>query len=162
VSRALVIGCGSTLRSDDGVGWHAATALATDPRLAARADVLAVHQLTPELALDMSRATLVVLVDAAAGGPPGEIAVRRLLPELDDEARAGSGSSSHHAGPAELLALARELYGSAPPAVIVSIAAASLDVGEDLSPEVQAALPAAVESVVAIVLGTGPEDRPAG
>jgi Ni,Fe-hydrogenase maturation factor len=46
--------------------------------------------------------------------------------------------------------------------MIVSVAAASLDIGEKLSPEVRAALPGAVETVVAIVLGTGPEDRPAG
>ncbi|MFI5043071.1 MAG: hydrogenase maturation protease, partial [Acidimicrobiales bacterium] len=71
----LVIGYGNTLRSDDGVGWHAAALLAEDPRLAG-VEVLAVHQLTPELALDMSRATLVILIDAGADDPPGAIAVR--------------------------------------------------------------------------------------
>src|SRR5919198_4121190 len=76
--RVLVVGYGSSLRGDDGLGWHAAALLAADPRLAG-AEVLARHQLTPELAEDVSRAALVVLVDARAdgGGAPGEVAVRR-------------------------------------------------------------------------------------
>ena len=76
---ALVVGYGNSLRSDDGVGWHAAGLLATDPRLAG-ARVLARHQLVPELAVDVSRASLVVLVDAAADGDPGSLSVRRVRP----------------------------------------------------------------------------------
>ena len=60
----LVIGYGNPLRGDDGAGWKAAELLAEDPRLAG-AVVLARHQLTPELADDVSRASLVVLVDAS-------------------------------------------------------------------------------------------------
>ena len=81
----LVVGYGNPLRSDDGIGWHAARLLATDPRLD-RARVLTRHQLAPELAEDVSRASLVVLVDAAAEGDrvqvmgPGQ---RRVLPGLD-------------------------------------------------------------------------------
>ena len=43
----LVVGYGNALRTDDGVGWHAAERLADDPRLA-DATVIAVHQLTPD------------------------------------------------------------------------------------------------------------------
>ena len=74
-----MVGYGSTLRSDDGVGWHVADRLADDPRLAG-AEVLARHQLTPELAADVARAALVVLVDAALGGEPGSIVLRRVPP----------------------------------------------------------------------------------
>ena len=73
----LIVGYGNPLRSDDGIGWHAARLLATDPRLDG-ARVLARHQLAPELAADVSRASLVVLVDAAAKGDPGSVAVRRI------------------------------------------------------------------------------------
>jgi hypothetical protein len=70
---SLIVGYGNSLRSDDGVGWHTAGLLAGDPRLAG-ARVLARHQLLPELAADVGRASLVVLVDAATQGAPGSVA----------------------------------------------------------------------------------------
>jgi Ni,Fe-hydrogenase maturation factor len=84
----LVIGYGNTLRSDDGVGWHAAALLAGDRRLAG-AEILAVHQLTPELALDFSRASLVILIDASADDPPGTISVRPLDVAFDESGGPG-------------------------------------------------------------------------
>ena len=69
-ARVLVIGYGNALRADDGVGWHAAGLLADDPRLVG-ATVMALHQLAPELALDLSAATLAVLVDASTATLPG-------------------------------------------------------------------------------------------
>ena len=104
----LVVGYGNPLRSDDGIGWHAAGLLATDPRLDG-ARVLARHQLVPELAADVSQASLVVLVDAAAEGDPGSVAVRRI----------GSPPPtpitwSHHLTPDTLAGLADALYGAVP------------------------------------------------
>jgi hydrogenase maturation protease len=148
----LIVGYGNPLRSDDGLGWHAAELLARDPRLRA-AQVLWQHQLTPELALDFSQATLVVLIDASAEEAPGVISVRRL----DAPVGRGSGSAStHHTDPASLVALARELWGTAPDVFIVSVGAESLEVSEALSPVVQAALPGVVEAVVGIL--TKPAD----
>ena len=75
-------------------GWPAST-------------ILQRHQLTPELALDVSRADLVVLVDArvrAAGRHGVGRARRRRRPPTRT-------TWSHHLGPASLVALARELYG---------------------------------------------------
>ena len=151
----LVIGYGNTLRSDDGVGWHAAILLASDPRLGSDPDladleVRAVHQLTPELAFDMSRESLVVLIDASVDDPPGAISVRSL-PAAQSDAGCGPGASSHHVGPGELLAVALELYGSAPALVAVRVGVASMEVGESLSSEVAAALPAIADAVVEIV-----------
>ncbi len=48
--------------------------------------------------------------------------------------------------------MALELYGAAPAAFVVRVGAAHMEVGESLSPEVAAALPAAVDAVVEIVL----------
>jgi len=157
----LVIGYGNTLRSDDGVGWHAAILLASDPRLAsnprvgsgsrvADVEVRAAHQLTPELAFDMSRASLVILIDASVDDPPGAISVRSMTAG-DADAGGGPGASSHHVGPGELLAVARELYGAAPALVAVRVGVASMEVGESLSPRVAAALPAIADAVVDIV-----------
>lgn len=149
----LIIGYGNTLRSDDGLGWHAAARLAEDPRLR-RAQVLWQHQLTPELAVDVSEASLVVLVDISVGDEAGAISVRRLDPTPGAES-----AWSHHIEPAALVALARELWSASPPVYVVSVGAASLDVGDRLSPAVERALPAVVDAVVAIV---AKHDHPSG
>jgi hydrogenase maturation protease len=150
----LVVGYGNSLRGDDGIGWHAARLLATDPRLDG-ARVLARHQLTPELAADVSRASLVVLVDAAAEGDPGSVSVRRI----------GSPPPtpitwSHHLAPETLAGLADALYGAVPPIVLVSVAAESFAEGDRLSAALKQTLPEVVEVVVEVV--TGAANGPGG
>lgn len=142
----LVIGYGNPLRSDDGVGPAVAVRLAADPRLAG-AEIRAEHQLTPEIALDASRASLLVLVDAGTTEAPGEVTVRRL-----EAAAVGPGTAwTHHLDPSALVGLARELWGSAPPVVIVSIGPESLEVGEGLTDTVAPAVARAVDLIAAIV-----------
>jgi hydrogenase maturation protease len=143
----LVIGYGNSLRSDDGVGWHAAHLLADDPRLA-RAEVVVRHQLAPELALDVSKASLVVLIDASAAEPPGMIAVRRVS---NDPSGARPQATSHHMGPQEIVELARELYGAAPEVFVVGVGISSTEAGEELTPAVAAALPAVADAVAELV-----------
>ena len=140
----LVIGWGNVLRRDDGLGWHAAERLARDPRLAP-ATVLQRHQLTPELALDISRASFVVFVDASRG-PAATLAVDRVTP-----AAVAAIPWSHHVDPAILLALARDLYGRAPDAVAVSVGVASVAMGRRLSHVLQRMLPEVVDTVVRLV-----------
>jgi len=139
----LVIGYGNPLRGDDGAGWRAAELLADDPR-ATGARVLARHQLTPELAEDVSHASLVVLVDASTEpGAAGSVSVRNL-----SGPPASESVFSHHVDPVRLLQLAGSLFGQAPPAVQVSIRAADLDIGTDLSAPVSAAMPLLVDAVI--------------
>lgn len=146
----LVVGYGNGLRSDDGVGRVVAERLADDPRLAG-ATVLSLHQLTPELAIDISRASLVVLIDAALGGRPGEVTVGRLT-AADASAPSPAASFTHHLDPASLVALATGLFGGEPRVHLVTIAAATMGVGDQLSPAVTAALPRAIQTVVDLVL----------
>jgi hydrogenase maturation protease len=156
----LVVGYGNPLRSDDGVGPAVAVRLAADPRLRG-ADVRAEHQLTPELALDASGASLLVLIDAAEDLAAGEIAVRRAGPQRV----AGGGPVeeagpplTHHLDPGDLLGLARQLFGAEPDeVVIIGIGPASLEVGETLSTEVEAAATRAVELVAELVAERVPE-----
>jgi hydrogenase maturation protease len=62
--RKLIIGYGNPLRGDDDVGWEAASRLAAAlPSEAVH--ILAVHQLTPELAEAVSEADLLIFVDAS-------------------------------------------------------------------------------------------------
>jgi len=141
----LVVGYGNPLRSDDGVGPAVAARLVGDPRLAG-ADIRSAHQLTPELALDASRASLLVLLDAGVGEAPGEVSVRRLEPTEDP-----GGAWTHHVDPAGIAGLARELYGAVPPVIVISIGPASLEVGETLSDVVAASVTRAADLVATIV-----------
>ncbi len=137
----LVIGYGNVLRSDDGVGWHVTERLASDARFAG-VTVLQRHQLTPELALDLSQAERVALVDACADRPAGVITV-----EHPDPGAGGVPTWSHRMEPADLATLARSLYGRAPAMCLVSVGAESFDVGEGLSPAVAAAVPRVVDAL---------------
>jgi len=145
IDGALVVGYGNVLRTDDGFGWHAADLLADDPRLAGVV-VLQRHQLMPELALDVSAATLVVLVDASHALPAGTFTVTQVE-------RAGNAATtwSHHLSPPSLVALAHELYGQAPDVFLVTAGVESLEVGDRLSPVVAAVLPAVVDAVTDLV-----------
>ena len=71
----LIIGCGNSLRGDDGVGMEVVRALWAQregiPDLR-HAGFMWSQQLLPELALDLSRSSLAIFVDAASdGGRPG-------------------------------------------------------------------------------------------
>jgi hydrogenase maturation protease len=154
----LVVGYGNSLRSDDGVGHAVADRLAADPRLRG-AEVRTQHQLTPELALDASRASLLVLIDAADDVPPGDVAIRDLAPGSRGgnagvrAGRSGEGGPpfTHNVDPVSVVTLAAELWGSAPRTVLVGIGPSSLELGDRLTPVASAAVPVAVETVVAAV-----------
>jgi len=135
-----VIGYGNPLRADDGAGWHVAQQLATD--LPNDVDVISTHQLTPELAEPISRAGLVVFVDADVGGEPGHVDCRLVTPAGD-----GTVTFSHDIDPPALLELTCLMYGSCPAGVVISIAGRDFGYGIGLSPAVQAAIPVAVRRV---------------
>jgi Ni,Fe-hydrogenase maturation factor len=164
----LIVGYGSTLRADDGVGPRAAELARSDPRLAG-ATVLACHQLTPELAADMAGARLVVLVDARADAPAGSVSIEPVTAGRRPHAAHGlpagasggddprgprdpaAGPSTHHVGAAEIAALADALWGAAPDVVAVGVGAASFAAGDGLSDPVERALPAVVDAIAGIV-----------
>ncbi|HVZ83773.1 MAG TPA: hydrogenase maturation protease [Terracidiphilus sp.] len=150
---ALILACGNPLRSDDGLAWHAAELLRQRlPESAA--EILCTHQLTPELAEPAARAQMVIVIDAAGTGAPGEVHCAAA------PADPGPGSFSHRLAPAQLLALCSALYGAHPQGFVASIAGADFDHGDTLSPTVRAALPQLVDAVVAIVLGECPTAPP--
>ena len=139
----LVICYGNRVRGDDGVAWHVAERLAADQRLAG-ADVLCAHQLTPELALDVSRASGVVLVDAAVDGVPGTVRCRPVSVTAGDS---DGLRWSHGLTPGALAALSAALYGRVPSIQVVTVAGASFGVDEHLSAPVAAAVALAADTV---------------
>jgi hydrogenase maturation protease len=140
--RAIVIGCGSRLRGDDGVGPRVAEMVGRR-----RPDVraLPVHQLTPELAAEIAVADIAVFVDARTGGGAG-VEITRLSPA------ASTSSLAHVATPGAVLALAEALYGRSPVAFAVGVPVATLGFGDRLS----AAARAGARSALAVVMGLLP------
>lgn len=138
-TRCLVLACGNPLRGDDGVaprlGAWAQDRFCSEPAVR----IIARHQWTPELAEDIAQAQAVLFIDCSIQSPSGAVTLAPVEPAAETIV-----PSTHHLGPAELLALTRELYQSQPRQVLLlTIGAGSFDLGETLSPPVQAALPEA-------------------
>ncbi len=145
MTGAPVVGYGNSMRTDDGVGWHAAQRLGDDPRLAGTV-ILQRHQLLPELAYDISVADLVVFIDATTSQPPGHVAVEKV----QKVERAGT-NWSHHVSPPTLVSLSEQLYGKAAEAFVVSCGVQSVEMGDRLSPVVEAAITRVIDAVVELV-----------
>lgn len=135
----LVIGYGSTIRSDDGFGRRAAELLAG--RATEALHVIATHQLELEMAELLRDCDAVVFVDAERGEKPGRLRCRRISASNDGSVM------THHLTPEALLALAAQLWGASPPAWAVSVIGENFDLGESLSPTLEARLPLVVELV---------------
>jgi len=137
----LVIGFGSTLRRDDGVG--PAVAGAVEELGLAGVSTLCCTQLTPDLADPLSRAGAAVFVDASV-----ERAARVRLRRLDPQ---GSGQVlGHAADPRGLLGLALGVYGRAPEAWMLTIPVRDLGFGDQLSDTARLGLRKAVRAVRAL------------
>jgi len=134
----LVLGYGNTLRRDDGVGPRVAEAVAALALPGVRA--LACPLLTPELADPVSQARVVIFVDAAVDAPR-EVQLRPLAPADTSQLMA------HSASPATLLALARDVFGRAPEAWLLTIPAENMGIGEELSGFTRRGLESAVAEI---------------
>ncbi|MGQ9486564.1 MAG: hydrogenase maturation protease [Armatimonadota bacterium] len=146
--RCLIIGYGNPLRGDDGFGLTVAEQL-QDTLAPEAGSVIACRQLVPELAQPISRAEVVIFVDAQVGEPAGLVECNRLHP-----APSSSLGMAHYTEPCGLLALAQELYGTAPQrAFLLTVRTMQFGYSESLSPEVRKAIPEAVECIRKILGG---------
>ncbi len=143
MENVLVIAYGNPLRCDDGIAWQAAAEIRRS--LPASAQVICVHQLTPEVAENASRADVVIFLDAAIGGEPGRVACRPVT------AKPGELRFSHHLGPPDILAICERLYYTKPRGFLLSIHGTSFDHGEEFSPAAIHAVPRVVELVGGLV-----------
>ncbi|MCE1252691.1 MAG: hydrogenase maturation protease, partial [Anaerolineae bacterium] len=132
----LIIGYGNILRGDDGAGCRAAEWLAQNPHVTALADVLSCQQLTVELSETVSRARLLIFIDADSRLPAGTIKNRVVTPDYSL-----NPGISHSLSPAQLLGFAAVLFNKTPDkAEMFLIGATSFDFVDRLSPEVEAGL----------------------
>jgi hydrogenase maturation protease len=148
--RVLVVGYGSTLHGDDGVGQAVAERLTADPRMS-RAIVIARHQLTPDLAVDLSVADVVVLIDAAHDLSPGCFDTIAIGPTAGP-----SASDTHRLVPEDLVGLSQALYGTAPDVWLVRVGTATMALGDPMTSAVRAAIPSVAETVVRLAEGATP------
>lgn len=153
---ALVIGLGNPLRGDDGLGWHVIEQL-RGTGVEGHADLLACHQLTPELAAPVAQSARVIFVDAAQGGLVGEVCLERINPEAGSAAR--PAALSHHLDPAGLIRYTKQLYAEVPEAMIVSVRGAAYGLSEHLSEPVLGAIPQVLRVLNELLTG---EALPAG
>lgn len=146
-ARCLLLGCGNSLRSDDGIGpslcaW-AERRLCSEPGMR----VITRQQWTPDLAEEIAAADSVVFVDCSVSSAPGEV-------HLDEvTASAEPAPATHSCSARELLALANELYGRIPQkSLLLTVGAGSTDLGEKFSAPVEAAVIEARQLLCRVVL----------
>ena len=137
--HTLIIGYGNTLRQDDGAGpmvvetieSHALPGVLT----------LVSPQLSPEHAEAVAGARVVVFVDAQAG-PASEVNLQQVRPGESTQV------TTHAAEPRTVLALARDVFGHAPPAWLLTIPAQGFEFGAGFSPLTQQGIEVAVSKVL--------------
>ena len=138
----LVLGIGNVLRGDDGIGWRLAEGLAGRPD--GELVVKAVHQLTPELAAELTAVRRVLFIDAWR--PPEQMAAPRPRLLSLNQAIPSSAAGlmvSHQLDPAALLGLTELLYGRAPLAMVLLVPVWHCGHGSELSVPLLAQLPRA-------------------
>lgn len=148
--RTLVLGIGSPIRCDDAIGLRVLGELATmnlegvdlEEACASGLDLI-------EVMIDYDR---VIIVDAIveSGHPPGTVM------ELGAEAFADSvhGSNPHEANIATTIELGRRLEPERFPKEVLFVAIEAKDVAtisEEMTPEMEAALPEAVKTVLDLI-----------
>jgi len=141
-----IVAYGNTLRSDDGVARRLAEELEelTLPEF----QVISCDLLIPELAEAVSRADRVIFVDAEANSNE-PVRARKVVPAESSQLMA------HHASARVILALARDVFGRAPEAWLVTIPGRNFEIGEVLSEIATQGKQKALELIKAIQLRAG-------
>lgn len=157
----LVIGYGNTIRQDDGVGYRIAEFLTDHPPTLSFCTfkAIAVHQLTPDLAIEVAQATEVIFVDmvpmdmvpmdrvpldrgVAASGSEPSVQLHRLTPL--DQTTVRHLNDPHLSDPHGILQLSDRLFGGNPQGYWLLIPGESWEMGDELSPLAQRGLAQAV------------------
>ncbi len=141
---SLVIGYGNDLRSDDGAGRVVAERL--DALALPGVTVRSVIQLTPELALEITKSDTVVFVDASV--EVAETTASPVVAEAPDPS-----SMSHYHTPESLLGMTATVGQVPSIAVAVSIPVTDIGLGMELTPMTAVAVEEAISMVTALVTG---------
>lgn len=136
---ALVFGIGNSARADDGLGWAFLDHLQSMEAFRGKAEYR--YQLQVEDAALVAEAGQVVFVDACQGELPGGFQWQTCEPSADFQ------FSTHALPPRSVLALCEDLYGQAPPAVLLKIQGSEWELGTGLGAAAQHHLEQALDSL---------------
>jgi hydrogenase maturation protease len=144
--RVVVLGLGNLIRCDDGVGIHAIQQLLSAQLVPAGVDIMDGGTLGLQLLPAIEDATHILVLDAVnTGAAPGTI-VRHAMTEL--EPLPGS-PSVHQIGFADMLEGLRWMNKlSDKTIVLLGVQPEQTGWGENLSPTVEAALPALIQATL--------------
>jgi hydrogenase maturation protease len=149
--RVVVLGVGNLLMGDEGAGVRLIERLEAAGSLPAGVTAIDGGTSTHELYGDLEDLALLVIVDAvASGGPPGSLV--RLEGERIPQAFSNKLSPHQH-GINDLLATLRLVDRAPRRVVLLGITPAHIALGLELSPAVEAAMPALAAGVLAELAG---------
>jgi len=141
----VILGVGNLLMSDEGVGVHVANKL-MEMDLPAGVEVIEGGTDGFRLMNVVTEADRLIVVDAVKGGsPPGSIYRFDIhdAPSSPDLYK----TSVHQIGILEVVHLS-ELIGQTPETTVIGVEPGSLEMGMELSPEVQAKIPKIIELIL--------------
>jgi hydrogenase maturation protease len=158
--KLLIAGFGNVLHEDDGFGVFLAQRVQEHPNLPAGADVLEAGIGGISLVQDLMKGyDALIVLDALEGDTPG--AVKTLTAEVPDAKDLPRDflADVHYAEPGRALVLAKAIEVLPETVYIVGSVAKSAELGEGLSPEVEASLDTALRVVLALAerLAANPE-----
>lgn len=146
MKKTVVLGAGNELMKDEGVGVHAIRVLQAElPRL--NTDVELIDSGTsPDLSHLVQGADKLIIIDAVKGGfEPGTIYRFNTDQMVSDT---GVTTSLHQIGIIESLRM-MELTGGRPiETVVIGVEPAEVDIGLELSQEIQTLMPKIVQTVL--------------
>ncbi|MGA7194483.1 MAG: hydrogenase maturation protease [Anaerolineales bacterium] len=151
--KTLIIGLGNPILGDDGVGWKVAQELTTliDPDTSVEIDCASLGGLSlMERMLGYQR---VIVIDSMETGQSAEGCVKVFPLAALENPYAGHSASAHDASLMTALQAAQSIGAEIPARVdVVAIEAKNVyDFSDDLSPEIEKAVPLAAEEVLKLL-----------
>lgn len=144
--RIAVLGLGNLMRADDAVGMLAIAAMRADPRLPASIPVIEGGTLGLDLLHPLDGVTHLLALDAIdTGTAPGTL-LRFAGEAIDD---LPIGKSVHLLGFSDLIGAMRLTGGAPGEIVVLGVQPQTIGWGTELTPPVQAALPALLDAAFA-------------
>jgi len=134
----LILGYGNPIRGDDGIGQAVIAELEQWNLANVRSQSF--HQLTPEVAAEMTEVDSVIFVDACLEGETVNITSLEPLPS-------DLFNWGHSLNPRSLLSLTQFLYQKAPQAWLIAIPGENFELSETLSEKAQKGIQEALEII---------------
>lgn len=148
--KALLIGYGNSMRSDDGVGCYIADKV--NELVPDLVDVIKADQLTIEMADDIKDYKLVIFADANVKEDDDFVTLVELKPDYK------LGATAHVLTPETLLAICQLLYSMCPKAYLLSVKAINLDFGGTLSEMTRKYAQEAVKLAIDLIKAMNPPE----